>query len=164
MRIHLGSGNGSVEHRQHVSFIHSYCRRTTSLKGVAKFWYLRAMVHIFIASRRVAEIRELSRGSGRTLISHLIVTQACRTRPGMHGKRWQLLTNQRFHELYLAFHEIILRYSESNEIVSLFTKHLLRMLIKVVIDPSFVCSYNTNMILMYAGFFRPDHDPPPNVL
>lgn len=31
---------------------------------------------------------------------------------------------------------------------------------KVVIDPSFVISYNTIMKVQNAGFFRPDHDPP----
>ena len=31
---------------------------------------------------------------------------------------------------------------------------------KVVIDLHFVCSYNTNMKIKFAGFFRPDHDPP----
>jgi hypothetical protein len=31
---------------------------------------------------------------------------------------------------------------------------------KVVIDLPFVCSYNINMKIKFAGFFRPDHDPP----
>jgi hypothetical protein len=31
---------------------------------------------------------------------------------------------------------------------------------QVVIDPLFVCSYNTDMTCKFAGFFRPDHDPP----
>ncbi|PWB71420.1 MAG: hypothetical protein C3F07_14310 [Anaerolineales bacterium] len=33
---------------------------------------------------------------------------------------------------------------------------------KVIIDLPFVSSYNTNMKLKFAGFFRPDHDPPQN--
>jgi hypothetical protein len=32
----------------------------------------------------------------------------------------------------------------------------------IVIDPPFVCSYNTIMKMKFAGFFRPDHDPPQN--
>jgi len=28
------------------------------------------------------------------------------------------------------------------------------------IDPLSVCFYNVNMIPRFAGFFRPDHDPP----
>jgi len=28
------------------------------------------------------------------------------------------------------------------------------------IDPLSVCFYNVNMALNFAGFFRPDHDPP----
>jgi len=31
-----------------------------------------------------------------------------------------------------------------------------------IIDLPFVCSYNTNMLLKFGGFFRPDHDPPQN--
>lgn len=28
------------------------------------------------------------------------------------------------------------------------------------VDPLPFCSYNVSMHLMFAGFFRPDHDPP----
>jgi hypothetical protein len=31
---------------------------------------------------------------------------------------------------------------------------------KYIIDPQIICSYNVIMKIKFAGFFRPDHDPP----
>jgi len=58
----------------------------------------------------------------------------------------------------------ILLYTLSIKITFLFTKTREIVATKVVIDLPFVSSYNTNMKIKFAGFFRPDHDPPQNEL
>jgi hypothetical protein len=53
-----------------------------------------------------------------------------------------------------------LLYRLSAKIVSLFTNRREIRSAKVVIDLPFVSSYNIIMKIRFAGFFRPDHDPP----